>query len=84
MSPNEFVIWLKGFTQAANTYSITPKQWEDVKEMLDRVDTKKENIKGTKYLLDSTNWATTSTTNGRNDVTYGTGKELITETDTIL
>ena len=37
MSPEEFVIWLRGFAEAANSYNITPKQWESVKEKLDSV-----------------------------------------------
>lgn len=38
MSPEEFVIWLKGFAEAANPYNVTPKQWEAVKEKLESVE----------------------------------------------
>lgn len=37
MTPQEFITWLKGFAAAANTYNVTPAQWEQVKEQLARV-----------------------------------------------
>ena len=37
MTPNEFVIWLRGFSQAANNFTLTPKQWDDIREQLDKV-----------------------------------------------
>ena len=37
MTSREFVIWLKGFAAAANSYNITPKQWDEVKDKLDKV-----------------------------------------------
>ena len=74
MTPNEFVIWLRGFTQAANNFTLTPKQWDDVREQLDRVEL---NERLSKYTLDintnNSNWSTTTTTSdGRNDITYKT------------
>ena len=36
MTPEEFVIWFKGFATAANPYNITPKQWDDIKEQLEK------------------------------------------------
>jgi hypothetical protein len=30
MTSRDFVIWLKGFSRAANSYNITPKQWDDI------------------------------------------------------
>ena len=38
MTPSEFITWMKGFAQAANGYNITPKQWDDIKEQLGKVD----------------------------------------------
>ena len=38
MTSNEFVIWLRGFTTACNDYSPTPKQWDIIKETLDKVE----------------------------------------------
>jgi hypothetical protein len=72
MTPNEFVIWLKGFTQAANNFTCTPKQWDDIKEQLDKVELYE---KLSRYTLDvsDSNWNTTTTTaDGRNDITYKT------------
>lgn len=72
MTPNEFVIWLKGFTQAANNFTLTPKQWDDVKEQLDKVEL---NERLSRYTLDTniSNWATTTiTADNVNDITYKT------------
>ncbi len=59
MTPREFIIWFRGFVQAANGYNITPKQWDDVKDVLDKVEI--DPIKGTKYVLDTTNWNVNTT-----------------------
>ena len=32
MTSKEFVIWLKGFSKAANSYNITPAQWDEIQE----------------------------------------------------
>jgi hypothetical protein len=71
MTSNDFVIWLKGFTQAANNFTLTPKQWDDIKEQLDRVEL---NERLSRYTLDinGSNWNTTTTLESRNDVTYKT------------
>lgn len=37
MTSKEFIIWLKGFSKAANEYNITPKQWETILEELNKV-----------------------------------------------
>jgi hypothetical protein len=37
MSAEEFCIWLSGFVGAANSYNVTPKQWDDIKEKLESV-----------------------------------------------
>jgi hypothetical protein len=84
MTPREFVIWLKGFTQAASTFTLTPKQWDDMKEKLDQVDINADNIKASRYQLDSTNWSTTSTINNHTESTYNTDKQLLTETQQSL
>lgn len=44
MTPEEFVIWLRGFAQAANEYNVTPKQWQDVKDKLDTVQIEEYDI----------------------------------------
>jgi len=65
MTPNEFIIWLKGFTQAANSFTLTPKQWDDIKEQLDKV--KEDPSKWTRYTLDNSNWNVNTTNNIKND-----------------
>jgi hypothetical protein len=37
MTPQEFTVWLKGFTAAAHSYNVTPAQWETIKEKLAQV-----------------------------------------------
>jgi hypothetical protein len=59
MTPTQFVTWLKGFVQAANNYNITPKQWDDVRDQLDKVELQ-ENIKFSRYGLDNPNASITS------------------------
>jgi len=38
MTSKEFVIWLNGFVEAAHDYAPTPKQWDILKEKLDKVN----------------------------------------------
>ena len=37
MTSQEFIIWLKGFTEGVHEYNITPKQWDLLKEKLGQV-----------------------------------------------
>jgi len=37
MTPEEFVIWLRGFMQGVHHYNITPAQWDYLKEVLEQV-----------------------------------------------
>ena len=60
MTPNEFVIWLKGFAQAAPNFTLTPKQWDDIREQLDKV-VDENNITLARYTLDNSNWITNTT-----------------------
>jgi len=57
MTPNEFVIWLKGFSQAANNFTLTPKQWDDIREQLDKVVTDEKPLWTIKYNENTTNKA---------------------------
>jgi hypothetical protein len=43
MNSREFVIWLKGFTEACNDFTATPKQWDRIKEVLDEVQDYNDN-----------------------------------------
>jgi hypothetical protein len=38
MTSKEFIIWLKGFTDGVHEYSVTPKQWDLLKEKLAEVN----------------------------------------------
>ena len=38
MTSRDFVIWLKGFSTAAHSYNITPKQWDDIQAQLHSVE----------------------------------------------
>jgi len=42
MTPEEFVIWLKGFAEASHHWNLTPSAWEKVKEELNKVNTTKK------------------------------------------
>lgn len=37
MNSQQFTIWLKGFTEACNDLTATPKQWDHIKEVLNEV-----------------------------------------------
>ena len=37
MTNQEFVLWLKGFTEGVHEYNITPKQWDILKDKLTQV-----------------------------------------------
>jgi hypothetical protein len=37
MTSAEFIQWLRGFTEACNDYTATPKQWDRIKEVLEDV-----------------------------------------------
>jgi len=39
MTNQEFILWLKGFTEGVHEYNITPKQWDLLKEKLSQVKT---------------------------------------------
>ena len=67
MTASEFIIWLRGFAAAANTYNITPKQWDELKSKLDEVQGVQVGVNG---------WGVT-TSAGNYDVTYSTKEEKI-------
>jgi hypothetical protein len=41
MTPQEFVIWLRGFVEGSNNYNLTPKAWDKLKEVLEQVKIEK-------------------------------------------
>jgi len=62
MTSHDFVLWLKGFADAASNYTLTPAQWDTVKEQLDKV--KISNTKSGGYVISSDTgvYGTTTTT----------------------
>lgn len=44
MTEKEFVVWMKGFVEACNDDTATPKQWESIKEELKKVGDEKDKI----------------------------------------
>ena len=43
MISSEFIVWLKGFTEACNDFTPTPKQWDRIKEVLNEVQDYNDN-----------------------------------------
>lgn len=37
MTSQQFVIWLKGFVAGSNSYNLTPKGWDEVRDKLSSV-----------------------------------------------
>ena len=69
MTPREFVIWLKGFVQAANNFSATPKQWDDLKDQLNKVE-----------LNENPSVSTLNIGGANSTITYGRPEDSITYT----
>jgi hypothetical protein len=61
MTPEQFVVWLKGFAQAANVYNITPSQWDTICDQLTKVI---DNTHSSEYTIPVGRriWETTNTT----------------------
>ena len=60
MTPNEFVIWLRGFIQASSNFTLTPKQFDDLKDQLDKV-VDNDNVTLSRYTLHNSNLVTNTT-----------------------
>lgn len=52
MEEKEFINWFKGFIQGAHEFNITPKQWQEVKEITGKVGNKPDDL----YVLDTNIW----------------------------
>jgi hypothetical protein len=57
MTSNEFVLWLKGFTEGVHEYNITPKQWDLLKEKLKEVEDKTLILESPKFPFGTPNTA---------------------------
>jgi hypothetical protein len=40
MTSEQFIIWFQGFVEACNDFAPTPKQWDKIKEELEKVNDK--------------------------------------------
>lgn len=60
MTSIEFVTWLRGFAAAANNFTLTPAQWDEVKDMLNKVNPTEEWSTLSRYTLDK-NYYTNNT-----------------------
>jgi len=82
MTPREFVIWLKGFVQASNKYNVTPKQWDDIKDQLNKVDLDDNNIYKYNVIDDKTCSVSLSNLGlAESTITYGRPEDKITYTN---
>jgi hypothetical protein len=75
MTSNEFVIWFKGFVEACNDYAPTPKQWDSIKEELEKVSINERASLATGVLNVSGRTDVTSIPKGTN-ITYTTKQQL--------
>jgi hypothetical protein len=79
MTSEEFVIWLSGFIEACNDLVPTPKQWDSIKEKLEKISDNKGvsiGIGGTGVLNTGTNrYDLTNLPSGTN-MTYTTKQQL--------
>ena len=83
MTSQEFVIWLKGFTEGVHEYNITPKQWDLLKEKLGQVigdDNKFIERPYTATAVGIGGWGTPNgtitTTPGNTSITFTTGSNV--------
>ena len=72
MTSQEFVLWLKGFTEGVHEYNITPKQWDLLKEKLAEVEDKTLILESPKFPFGTPNTYPSCSswhyTNGGNDI----------------
>jgi hypothetical protein len=78
MTSVEFTLWLKGFVEACNEFAPTPKQWDRIKEVLEKVSDNKGVSIGTGGIGILNTLGTTDTTflpSGTN-IAYTTKQQL--------
>lgn len=76
MTSKEFVMWMKGFMEACNDLTATPKQWDRIKEELDKVN---DNVGSTpSMVIPNPNTSTTyMSSHGNWHYTNGENKQLL-------
>jgi hypothetical protein len=75
MTSKEFVIWLKGFTEGVHEFNITPKQWDNLKEELAKVNDYPYSVPIGTGGTGTPNFAVT-TTPGNTSITFTTGSNV--------
>ena len=77
MTSKEFVIWLRGFTEGVHEFNITPKQWDNLKEELAKVNDYPYSVPiGTAVGGWGTPNGTITTTPGNTSITFTTGSNV--------
>ena len=83
MTSQEFVIWLKGFTEGVHDFNVTPKQWDLLKEKLGQVIGDDNKFVERSYIgtpVGVGGWGTPNgtitTTPGNSSITFTTGSGL--------
>jgi hypothetical protein len=75
MTSKEFVIWLRGFTEGVHDFNITPKQWDNLKEELAKVNDYPYSVPVGTDGTGTPNFAVT-TTPGNTSITFTTGSNV--------
>lgn len=73
MTSKEFVIWFKGFAEACNDLTATPKQWDRIKEELSKVN---DNYNSISIGVGGTGTYNTTNLPNHTNVTYTTKHQL--------
>lgn len=54
LTPKEFCIWLSGFVNASHHWNLTPEAWENVKDVLRKINYEEENSYKYEYTRNQT------------------------------
>ena len=71
MTSQEFVIWFKGFVAGSNSYNLTPKGWDEVRQKLDSVNDTRQ----TSFSINSTSTSTATTLPAEATINYTTSNK---------
>lgn len=62
MTPRDFVVWLRGFTEGVHHYNVTPAQWDQLKEQLTQVQINETNNSYQHFAIEHGQHKTVNTT----------------------
>jgi len=57
MNSEDFIKWLKGFSEGVHHFNLSPKQWDFLKSKLKKVNPNQTQ----EYIIDSNYWETSTT-----------------------